>query len=139
MCVDVCALVKFLIQCCSGLLFGLSDADAKEAVSSTCRRVLLHAGKSYSGCQVLFKLHESITAKCSEAPPTARFTGDSRQLQLETRGHLVSLDTADRANRLRLHNSDSGQYNGAKQVAITANGAKPLPVSRLKHFRPITQ
>lgn len=29
------------------LLFGLSDADAKEAVSSTCRSVVLHAGNQY--------------------------------------------------------------------------------------------
>lgn len=28
----------------SGLLFGLSDGDAKEAISSTCRAVILHAG-----------------------------------------------------------------------------------------------
>lgn len=28
----------------SGLLFGLSDGDAKEAISSTCRSAVLHAG-----------------------------------------------------------------------------------------------
>lgn len=36
-----------------GLLFALSDGDAKEAVSSTCRSVVLHAGKYYCIYQCL--------------------------------------------------------------------------------------
>lgn len=38
---DVVVLIWFL----RGLLFDLSDEDAKEAVSSTCRSAVLHAGK----------------------------------------------------------------------------------------------
>ncbi len=46
LCVCVCVYhVVLLIWSLRGLLFGLSDGDAKEAVSSTCRSVTLHAGK----------------------------------------------------------------------------------------------
>ncbi|XP_041829943.1 ribonuclease P protein subunit p30-like [Melanotaenia boesemani] len=36
-----------------GLLFGLSDSDSKEAVSSTCRAVLLHAETRKTACGVV--------------------------------------------------------------------------------------
>lgn len=43
---------ELCVWCCSpdltlrGLLFGLSDGDATEAISSTCRSAVLHAGNS---------------------------------------------------------------------------------------------
>uniref|UniRef100_A0A3B4YCU5 Ribonuclease P protein subunit p30 n=1 Tax=Seriola lalandi dorsalis TaxID=1841481 RepID=A0A3B4YCU5_SERLL len=42
-----------------GLLFGLSDGDAKEAVTSTCRSVLLHAGETDTTL-VLIRLSEVL-------------------------------------------------------------------------------
>lgn len=41
-----CVLVVLLTRFFRGLLFGLSDGEAKEAVSTTCRAVVLHAGKT---------------------------------------------------------------------------------------------
>lgn len=43
-CVTACGVVVLMLLL-RALLFGLSDGDAKEAVSSTCRAALLHAGE----------------------------------------------------------------------------------------------
>uniref|UniRef100_A0A673BDB2 Ribonuclease P protein subunit p30 n=1 Tax=Sphaeramia orbicularis TaxID=375764 RepID=A0A673BDB2_9TELE len=48
------------------LLFGLSDADAKEAVSSTCRSVVLHAERRKSAGGII---HTTKTSP-EETPPT---------------------------------------------------------------------
>ncbi|TDG97626.1 hypothetical protein EPR50_G00209790 [Perca flavescens] len=57
-----------------GLLFGLSEGEAKEAVSSTCRSVVLHAEtrKTASGIVHTVKsCSQSAPADC-EAPPAKR-------------------------------------------------------------------
>ncbi|KAF7643090.1 hypothetical protein LDENG_00245210 [Lucifuga dentata] len=53
-----------------GLLFGLSDGDAKEAVSSTCRSVVLHAEtrKTASGIIYTTKASAHLSGQ-QEAPP----------------------------------------------------------------------
>lgn len=64
-----------------GLLFGLSEADAKEAVSSTCRSVVLHAEtrKSASGIIYTMKTCSESSGQqgappddCEEAPAAKR-------------------------------------------------------------------
>ncbi|XP_043957920.1 ribonuclease P protein subunit p30 isoform X1 [Gambusia affinis] len=59
-----------------GALFGLSDADSKEAVSSTCRAVLLHAEtrKTASGIVSTRKSQQEGLQDCvgSEAPAAKR-------------------------------------------------------------------
>ncbi|KAK2820747.1 hypothetical protein Q5P01_023706 [Channa striata] len=61
-----------------GLLFGLSDADAKEAVSSTCRSVLLHAETRKTASGIIYtmkscsKQEETPESEPSEAPAAKR-------------------------------------------------------------------
>ncbi|KAM4715797.1 ribonuclease P protein subunit p30 isoform 2-T2 [Anableps anableps] len=59
-----------------GALFGLSDADSKEAVSSTCRAVLLHAEtrKTASGIVYTMKSQQEVLQDSagSEAPAAKR-------------------------------------------------------------------
>ncbi|XP_023265022.1 ribonuclease P protein subunit p30 isoform X4 [Seriola lalandi dorsalis] len=50
-----------------GLLFGLSDGDAKEAVTSTCRSVLLHAETRKTASGIIYTMRS-----CSEAPAAKR-------------------------------------------------------------------
>uniref|UniRef100_A0A8P4G8W6 Ribonuclease P protein subunit p30 n=1 Tax=Dicentrarchus labrax TaxID=13489 RepID=A0A8P4G8W6_DICLA len=50
-----------------GLLFGLSDGDAKEAVSSTCRSVILHAETRKSASGIIYTMKSCQ----QEAPPAA--------------------------------------------------------------------
>uniref|UniRef100_A0A8C8DHM3 Ribonuclease P protein subunit p30 n=1 Tax=Oryzias sinensis TaxID=183150 RepID=A0A8C8DHM3_9TELE len=56
-----------------GLLFGLSDGDAKEAVSSTCRAALLHAEtrKTASGI-VIRDSDKNATSTCAGDTPAAK-------------------------------------------------------------------
>ncbi|XP_034427468.1 ribonuclease P protein subunit p30 [Hippoglossus hippoglossus] len=53
-----------------GLLFGLSDKDSKEAVSSTCRSVLLHAETRKTASGIIYTM-KSCSDSCDqqEAPP----------------------------------------------------------------------
>ncbi|XP_047233893.1 ribonuclease P protein subunit p30 isoform X1 [Girardinichthys multiradiatus] len=59
-----------------GMLFGLSEADSKEAVSSTCRAVLLHAEtrKTASGIVYTMKSQQEVLQDSagSEAPAAKR-------------------------------------------------------------------
>ncbi|XP_035989091.1 ribonuclease P protein subunit p30 isoform X2 [Fundulus heteroclitus] len=58
-----------------GLLFGLSDTDSKEAVTSTCRAVLLHAArKTASGIVYTMKSQQEVLRDTadSEAPAAKR-------------------------------------------------------------------
>ncbi|XP_067432478.1 ribonuclease P protein subunit p30 isoform X1 [Thunnus thynnus] len=50
-----------------GLLFGLSDGDAKEAVSSRCRSVILHAETRKTASGVVY----TVKSCQQEAPPAA--------------------------------------------------------------------
>ncbi|XP_024120737.1 ribonuclease P protein subunit p30 [Oryzias melastigma] len=50
-----------------GLLFGLSDGDAKEAVSSTCRAALLHAETRKTASGIVYMVRSQ-----QEAPPPPR-------------------------------------------------------------------
>ncbi|CAG12154.1 unnamed protein product, partial [Tetraodon nigroviridis] len=53
-----------------GLLFGLSDGDAKEAVSSTCRSVLLHAETRRTASGIVYTVKScSAASRQQEAPP----------------------------------------------------------------------
>ncbi|XP_034049111.1 ribonuclease P protein subunit p30 [Thalassophryne amazonica] len=52
-----------------GLLFGLSDAVAKEAVSSTCRSVLLHAETRKTASGVIRTMKSSIDSSCQQGAP----------------------------------------------------------------------
>ncbi|XP_039990307.1 ribonuclease P protein subunit p30 [Xiphias gladius] len=53
-----------------GLLFGLSDGDAKEAVSSTCRSVLLHAETRKTASGIIYTVKScSESSRQQEAPP----------------------------------------------------------------------
>ncbi|XP_071319037.1 ribonuclease P protein subunit p30 isoform X1 [Trachinotus anak] len=53
-----------------GLLFGLSDGDAKEAVSSTCRSVLLHAETRKTASGIIYTMRSCSESSCEqEAPP----------------------------------------------------------------------
>lgn len=55
-----------------GLLFGLSDRDAKEAVSSTCRSVLLHAETRRTAVGIIYTMKSCSDSSCQqEAPPAA--------------------------------------------------------------------
>uniref|UniRef100_A0A8C9Y6R9 Ribonuclease P protein subunit p30 n=1 Tax=Sander lucioperca TaxID=283035 RepID=A0A8C9Y6R9_SANLU len=47
-----------------GLLFGLSDGEAKEAVSSTCRSVVLHAETRKTASGIIYTVKS-----CSDSPP----------------------------------------------------------------------
>ncbi|XP_069373231.1 ribonuclease P protein subunit p30 isoform X2 [Paralichthys olivaceus] len=53
-----------------GLLFGLSDKDSKEAISSTCRSVLLHAETRKTASGIIYTM-KSCSESCDqqEAPP----------------------------------------------------------------------
>ncbi|XP_068455386.1 ribonuclease P protein subunit p30 isoform X2 [Clinocottus analis] len=63
-----------------GLLFGLSEADAKEAVSSTCRSVVLHAESRKSASGIIYTMkscsepssQQGAPAACSEDTPAAK-------------------------------------------------------------------
>ncbi|KAK2884341.1 ribonuclease P protein subunit p30 isoform X1 [Channa argus] len=61
-----------------GLLFGLSDADAKEAVSSTCRSVLLHAETRKTASGIIYTMkscsqqEETPESEPCEAPAAKR-------------------------------------------------------------------
>uniref|UniRef100_A0A3Q3WSE8 Ribonuclease P protein subunit p30 n=1 Tax=Mola mola TaxID=94237 RepID=A0A3Q3WSE8_MOLML len=61
-----------------GLLFGLSDGDAKEAVSSTCRSVLLHAETRRTASGIIYTMKSCSEASCQQEGPPAtapcRFT-----------------------------------------------------------------
>ncbi|XP_037319001.1 ribonuclease P protein subunit p30 isoform X1 [Pungitius pungitius] len=53
-----------------GLLFGLSDADAKDAVSSTCRSVVLHAETRKLASGIIYTMKTSNESSSQqEAPP----------------------------------------------------------------------
>ncbi|XP_041671889.1 ribonuclease P protein subunit p30 [Cheilinus undulatus] len=53
-----------------GLLFGLSDGDAKEAVSSTCRSVVLHGESRKTAFGIVYTMKRcSETPDQQEAPP----------------------------------------------------------------------
>uniref|UniRef100_A0A3B4UQJ5 Ribonuclease P/MRP 30 subunit n=1 Tax=Seriola dumerili TaxID=41447 RepID=A0A3B4UQJ5_SERDU len=53
-----------------GLLFGLSDGDAKEAVTSTCRSVLLHAETRRTASGIIYTMRSCSESSCQqEAPP----------------------------------------------------------------------
>ncbi|XP_070783249.1 ribonuclease P protein subunit p30 [Enoplosus armatus] len=53
-----------------GLLFGLSDGDAKEAVSSTCRSVVLHAETRKTASGIIYTMKSCSESSCQqEAPP----------------------------------------------------------------------
>ncbi|KAM6964516.1 ribonuclease P protein subunit p30 isoform 2-T2 [Tautogolabrus adspersus] len=53
-----------------GLLFGLSDGDAKEAVSSTCRSVVLHGETRKTAGGIVYTMKRcSETPDQQEAPP----------------------------------------------------------------------
>ncbi|XP_023265020.1 ribonuclease P protein subunit p30 isoform X2 [Seriola lalandi dorsalis] len=53
-----------------GLLFGLSDGDAKEAVTSTCRSVLLHAETRKTASGIIYTMRSCSESSCQqEAPP----------------------------------------------------------------------
>ncbi|XP_073346131.1 ribonuclease P protein subunit p30 [Pagrus major] len=55
-----------------GLLFGLSDGDAKEAVSSTCRSVVLHAETRRTASGIIYTMKSCSESSCQqEAPPAA--------------------------------------------------------------------
>ncbi|KAI3365046.1 hypothetical protein L3Q82_010083, partial [Scortum barcoo] len=55
-----------------GLLFGLSDGDAKEAVSSTCRSVVLHAETRKTASGIIATTKTCRESPCQqEAPPTS--------------------------------------------------------------------
>ncbi|XP_030257287.1 ribonuclease P protein subunit p30 isoform X2 [Sparus aurata] len=55
-----------------GLLFGLSDGDAKEAVSSTCRSVVLHAETRRTASGIISTMRSCSESSCQqEAPPAA--------------------------------------------------------------------
>lgn len=67
-----------------GQLFGLSDWDSKASISSTCRTVLLHAGKSScSAASWWFTLFTSFVCLCQKPgrPPAVSCTpqGPSRR------------------------------------------------------------
>ncbi|KAM9336241.1 ribonuclease P protein subunit p30 isoform 1-T1 [Symphorus nematophorus] len=54
------------------LLFGLSDADAKEAISSTCRSVVLHAETRKTASGIIYTMKSCSESHCQqEAPPAA--------------------------------------------------------------------
>uniref|UniRef100_A0A8C2YXK8 Ribonuclease P protein subunit p30 n=1 Tax=Cyclopterus lumpus TaxID=8103 RepID=A0A8C2YXK8_CYCLU len=64
-----------------GLLFGLSEGDAKEAVSSTCRSVVLHAESRKSASGIIYTMktcsesssqQEALAADLGEAPAAKR-------------------------------------------------------------------
>ncbi|TNN04237.1 hypothetical protein fugu_001266, partial [Takifugu bimaculatus] len=52
------------------LLLGLSDGDAKEAVSSTCRAVLLHAESRKTASGIVYTVKTNTSGQ-QEAPPAA--------------------------------------------------------------------
>nr|XP_046233555.1 ribonuclease P protein subunit p30 isoform X2 [Scatophagus argus] len=55
-----------------GLLFGLSDGDAKEAVSSTCRSAVLHAETRKTASGIIHTVQScSDSSLQQEAPPAA--------------------------------------------------------------------
>ncbi|XP_068610546.1 ribonuclease P protein subunit p30 [Brachionichthys hirsutus] len=55
-----------------GLLFGLSDGDAKAAVSSTCRSVVLHAETRKTALGIIYTVRSCSDPPCQqEAPPAA--------------------------------------------------------------------
>uniref|UniRef100_A0A3Q1JZK2 Ribonuclease P protein subunit p30 n=1 Tax=Anabas testudineus TaxID=64144 RepID=A0A3Q1JZK2_ANATE len=54
-----------------GLLFGLSDAEAKEAISSTCRSVLLHAETRKTASGIIYTTKTCSDSTC-EAPAAKR-------------------------------------------------------------------
>uniref|UniRef100_A0A7N9AXG0 Ribonuclease P protein subunit p30 n=1 Tax=Mastacembelus armatus TaxID=205130 RepID=A0A7N9AXG0_9TELE len=53
-----------------GLLFGLSDGDAKEAVSSTCRSVLLHAESRKTASGVIYTVKSSSEPGSQQGAPS---------------------------------------------------------------------
>ncbi|XP_018544227.1 ribonuclease P protein subunit p30 [Lates calcarifer] len=52
-----------------GLLFGLSDKDAKEAVSSTCRSVLLHAESRRTANGIIYTTKSCSDSSCQQEAP----------------------------------------------------------------------
>ncbi|XP_074519726.1 ribonuclease P protein subunit p30 [Halichoeres trimaculatus] len=53
-----------------GLLFGMSDGDSKEAVSSTCRSAVLHGETRKTACGIIKAMKTcSDTSSQQEAPP----------------------------------------------------------------------
>ncbi|XP_070708505.1 ribonuclease P protein subunit p30 isoform X3 [Pempheris klunzingeri] len=55
-----------------GLLFGLSDGDAKEAVSSSCRCAVLHAETRRTASGIIYTMKScSDSSSQQEAPPAA--------------------------------------------------------------------
>ncbi|XP_008303035.1 ribonuclease P protein subunit p30 [Stegastes partitus] len=62
-----------------GLLFGLSDGDAKEAVSSTCRAVLLHAETRRTASGIVYTSRvqqEALHQSDCDAPAAKRTKAD---------------------------------------------------------------
>ncbi|XP_011471796.1 ribonuclease P protein subunit p30 isoform X2 [Oryzias latipes] len=66
-----CLFVVFLMCVFRGLLFGLSDGDAKEAVSSTCRAALLHAETRKTASGIVY------TARSQQEAPSDPPEGDT--------------------------------------------------------------
>ncbi|XP_041818912.1 ribonuclease P protein subunit p30 [Chelmon rostratus] len=54
-----------------GLLFGLSDGDAKEAISSTCRSVVLHAETRKTASGIIYTMKSCSESSCQEGAPPA--------------------------------------------------------------------
>ncbi|XP_026206467.1 ribonuclease P protein subunit p30 isoform X2 [Anabas testudineus] len=52
-----------------GLLFGLSDAEAKEAISSTCRSVLLHAETRKTASGIIYTTKTCSDSTCQQEAP----------------------------------------------------------------------
>ncbi|XP_076616728.1 ribonuclease P protein subunit p30 isoform X2 [Chaetodon auriga] len=70
-----------------GLLFGLSDGDAKEAVSSTCRSVVLHAETRKTASGIIYTMRSCSESSCQqEAPPAADCEAPAAK---RARGHLT--------------------------------------------------
>ncbi|XP_070847305.1 ribonuclease P protein subunit p30 [Chaetodon trifascialis] len=70
-----------------GLLFGLSDGDAKEAVSSTCRSVVLHAETRKTASGIIYTMRSCSESSCQqEAPPAGDCEAPAAK---RARGHLA--------------------------------------------------
>ncbi|XP_029383774.1 ribonuclease P protein subunit p30 isoform X1 [Echeneis naucrates] len=66
----------FLTRLLSGLLFGLSDGDAKEAVCSTCRSVLLHAETRKTASGIIYTMRSCSDSAGQEGAPGDPEHGD---------------------------------------------------------------
>ncbi|XP_044035855.1 ribonuclease P protein subunit p30 isoform X5 [Siniperca chuatsi] len=72
-----------------GLLFGLSDGDAKEAVSSSCRSAVLHAETRKTASGIISTVKRGSEPSCQqEAPPAPDLSGDAPAAK-RARPHLT--------------------------------------------------